>query len=184
MTYIEKKVKKEFIEFFTSQFEQKPSDPSLFFLQCLSKHDVLLERVRFVEDINNCPLSLVINTLEDQGKNPIILYHYNNRYTTTDKISETIWNSKEDIYIKIIFSEKHSYNEYYAILDNNPYSRYEKAIMNGFRGISEIIIDSIPLIKRRMELKDKIDEALSKRDKESFYTLTEELKKIEIPSFE
>ncbi|MBP3041427.1 YpiB family protein [Bacillaceae bacterium Marseille-Q3522] len=169
--------KKEFIRWFLNHYQLKRRE-CVWILNYLMSHDQLMEKVHFVEQAKFCPRGLVMSThcVDDV---PFRFYKENVMTTDAEKSFHDIrLNRDEEIYIELHFHSSFQVHQFAAVLEENPYIPKNIQINDRDRQLAEIILKQSIEKFRRDQLIRLINNALDKRDKESFLILTAELKKL------
>lgn len=169
--------KKDFIRWFLNHYQLKRRE-CVWILNYLMSHDQLMEKVHFVEQAQYCPKGLVMSThcVEEV---PFRFYKENVMTTDAEKSFHDIrLNREEDIYIQLNFHASNKAHQYAAVLEENPFMPKSLQIGEKERLIAERFLTASIDKFQRESLLQKIDEALDNNDEETFFKLTEELKKM------
>ncbi|BCJ85409.1 YpiB family protein [Effusibacillus dendaii] len=169
--------KKGFIKWFLEKYELQNKEAE-WLLQYLASNDHILEMVHFIDNFKNLPKTILMSTKCVQ-MTPFKFYK--NRRVTSDveKAFLDIHNNpKEDIYIGLFFKDKSTCPEYAAVLETNvQVDTKETDALIGLQ--AEMILDHV-LRKCRIEkLYEQIDRSLAENNRQLFFELTDELKKLQ-----
>ncbi|PLR82659.1 hypothetical protein CVD25_05395 [Bacillus canaveralius] len=169
--------KKDFIRWFLNHYQLKRRE-CVWILNYLMSHDQLMERVHFVEQAQFCPRGLVMST-HCVDEVPFRFYKENIMTTDAEKSFHDIrLNRDEEIYIQLNFHASNQAHQYAAVLEENPYMPKKLQISEKDRLIAErFLSESLQRFQEEKLLK-LIDEALDRRDKETFKALAEKLNAI------
>jgi uncharacterized protein YpiB (UPF0302 family) len=167
--------KKEFLRWFLSNYQLKRRE-CVWILNYLIANDKLMEKVHFVENANKTPRGIIMST---HCVNDVPLKYYKNGVMSTNAEScfhDIRLNRDEDIYIELNFKDKYNYEEYWEVLEDNP---FDKPDTSEFEEHAVHFLDYCLYEFKVEQLKKRIDEAIDAGDKELFMKLTDELSKIE-----
>ncbi|PLR77150.1 hypothetical protein CU633_11400 [Bacillus sp. V3-13] len=169
--------KKDFIRWFLNHYQLKRRE-CVWILNYLMSHDQLMERVHFVEQAQFCPRGLVMST-HCVDEVPFRFYKENIMTTDAEKSFHDIrLNRDEEIYIQLNFHASNQAHQYAAVLEENPYMPKKLQISEKDRLIAErFLSESLHRFQEEKLLK-LIDDALDRRDKETFKALAEQLNAI------
>lgn len=166
--------KKEFLVWLvnTVSFSQREV---LWILNYLINHEAILNNVHFVEQADKAVRGLKV-TSRDIEDEPIRLFLSGKEFVDTDQIFHEIrMNWKEALYVECAFDGSWQNGQYLAILEDNPYARWNEQV-------SEEVIEKIEAFFAQEEQKAKldllysqIDLALEANDYDAFLELTDEL---------
>ncbi|GAF65280.1 ReoY family proteolytic degradation factor [Alkalihalobacillus trypoxylicola] len=169
--------KKDFLRNFLKQYDLKRRECA-WLLNYLMSDDELLEKVHFVEYADNAPKSLVISA-NGVDKPPFSFHKYNHITTDAEKAFHDIrLNQNEDIYIELHFIGARTYPPFLSVLEENPYMPESKERMEAHEKYAEKILSISLMTFQKQQLVKRIDEALDRKDKETFLQLSEELKQL------
>jgi uncharacterized protein YpiB (UPF0302 family) len=169
--------KKEFIRWFLNNYQLKKRE-CVWILNYLMSHDLLMEKVHFVEHAQFCPRGMIMSTV---CVDDVPFRFYKESVMTTDaekSFHDIRLNRNEDIYIQLNFKEMHQSHRYAAVLEENPYVPDILYITEQDRELAEKFLQASRENFLRERLKREIDAALDRGDKELFMELTEQLKSI------
>jgi uncharacterized protein YpiB (UPF0302 family) len=167
--------KREFIKWFLNNYQFK-SRPSVWILNFLYSYEHLLEKVHFVEDASKTPRGIVITT---RCVDDIPLRYYKNGTVITDEekcFHDIRLNKEQDIYIELNFKDKYNHEEYWEVLEENP---FDEPDTSEFEEQAAHFLDYCLYEFKVEQLKKRIDEAIDDGDKELFMKLANELSKVE-----
>lgn len=170
--------KKEFIRWFLNHYQLKRRE-CVWILNYLMSHDQLMKKVHFVEDAQFCPRGLVMSThCVDEA--PFKFYKSNTMTTDAEKSFHDIrLNRDEDIYITLHFRSAYSSYHYAVVLEKNPFIPNNIETNEQDKKMAEQVLQLSLTTFKRTQLMKQIDEALDRRDYESFQKLTITLNNME-----
>lgn len=178
MNRIQLKDKKKFIKWFLESFQMKRRE-SLWILNYLLNHDIVLNKTKFVENVHTTPRGIRMATagVEDPSFH---FYKDGVEYSDPEKaFHEVRLNWHSDLYIELVFPDSWMTEEFISIVEDNPFSTWNEMISDEFSERIDNEIDRFQLVERRDELLEEIDSALSEDQRDSFIVLTKELKEVE-----
>lgn len=169
--------KKDFIRWFLNRYQLKRRE-SVWILNYLMSHDLLMEKVHFVEEAQCCPRGLIMST-HCTREVPFRFYKENIMTTDAEKSFHDIrLNRDEDIYIQINFRSSHLSHQYAAVLEENPFMQKNIHLNEKDKELAEqFLVQSIRSFQEE-KLMTAIDTALDNQDEKLFQTLSAQLKKI------
>lgn len=165
--------KRDFLKWFLEEYKLKRRECT-WLLNFLMSDNYLMERVHFVEDAELCPKAILIST--NDVDSVAFAFHKESHVTMDAEKSfhDIRLNREEDIYIQLNFKDKHLSPQYVAVLEENPFTPTDENKSNLLSLLAEISLDEAQRQFQLQALEKKIDEALEKRDKESFKKLAEQ----------
>lgn len=170
--------KKRFLKWFTTNFTLKRRE-SLWILDYLFNHDIMLEKTHFVEQVEKAPRGIYMS-VRDNHK-PAFRF-YKNGHTFKDAMQafhEIRLNWSSPLYIEIDFENAWESPEYLAVLEDNPNAKWNDNIPTELIEQMDDALIYETLLMARAELLDEIDDSLVKGQEEKFVDLTERLIKID-----
>ncbi len=169
--------KKEFIRWFLNHYQLKRRE-CVWILNYLMSHDQLMEKVHFVEHAEYCPRGMIMST---QCVDDVPFRFYKDSVMTTDaekSFHDIRLNRDEDIYIQLNFKSANKSHQYALVLEKNPFMPEVLQITEQDRKLASQFLKASIKNFQLEQLKKKIDEALDKKDEETFIKLTEQYNKI------
>lgn len=171
---IEKKI--AFLEWLSEevQFDRREV---YWILNYLKNHPSILKKVVIVEHAAKTPRGLVITNSCNQE--PMTLYLNQHLFTDADQIfHEVRINWKEALYLEIDLPNCWQISQYLAVLEDNPFYRWNDALKEGsFLAIEEELTQLTTLFTREALL-EAIDLSLENDNHEEFLKLTTQLKQL------
>lgn len=170
--------KKQFLKWLTTNFDLKRRE-SLWILDYLFNHDIMLEKTHFVEQVEKAPRGIYMSVRDDHK--PAFRF-YKNGHTFKDAMQafhEIRLNWSSPLYIEVDFENAWDSPEYLAVLEDNPNAKWNDNVPEE---LVELMDDSLTyetLLIVREELLDEIDEILAKGQEDKFADLTERLIEID-----
>ncbi len=169
--------KKEFIRWFLNHYQLKRRE-CVWILNYLMSHDQLMEKVHFVEHAEFCPRGIIMST---QCVDDVPFRFYKDSILTTDaekSFHDIRLNRDQEIYIQLNFKAVHKSHQYALVLENNPYMPEHLEISDKDREIAEQFLQTSIKNFQLEQIREKIDKALDRKDKEEFIMLSEQLNRI------
>lgn len=175
---ITNKKKKAFLKWLTKNHQLETRE-SLWILDFLYGHDSMLQKTHFVEQVDQTPRGIYMTTkrVADEG-----FYFYKNGHISEDPVKafhEVRLNWSSDLYVEIAIENIWSSPQYLAVLEDNPYARWNDQITTEEVAKMESALLYSSLESKRDELLDKINQLLMAGDREGFERLTKQLDDIE-----
>lgn len=170
--------KKHFLKWVTSNFVMKRRE-SLWILEYLFSHNLMLEKTHFVEDVSKTPRGIYMSVIGNEKPD---FRFYKNGHTFEDGMQafhEVRLNWSSPLYIEIDFDDAWQYPEYLTILEDNPYASWNDSISKALSNSVDNALTYETLVFAREQLLKDIDKALVDRDKESFAILTNDLSEVD-----
>ncbi|CEE01868.1 hypothetical protein B4064_0565 [Caldibacillus thermoamylovorans] len=169
--------KKEFIRWFLNHYQLKRRE-CVWILNYLMSHDQLMEKVHFVEHAEFCPRGIIMST---QCVDDVPFRFYKDSILTTDaekSFHDIRLNRDQEIYIQLNFKAVHKSHQYALVLENNPYMPEHLEISDKDRELAEQFLQTSIKNFQLEQIREKIDKALDRKDKEEFIMLSEQLNRI------
>ncbi|AWI12690.1 MULTISPECIES: ReoY family proteolytic degradation factor [Bacillaceae] len=169
--------KKEFIRWFLNHYQLKRRE-CVWILNYLMSHDQLMEKVHFVEHAEFCPRGIIMST---QCVDDVPFRFYKDSILTTDaekSFHDIRLNRDQEIYIQLNFKAVHKSHHYALVLENNPYMPEHLEISDKDRELAEQFLQTSIKNFQLEQIREKIDKALDRKDKEEFIMLSEQLNRI------
>ncbi len=170
--------KKHFLKWFTQKYELKRRE-SLWILDYLYNHDIMLEKTHFVEQVDQTPRGIYMTV---KGNQKPSFRFYKNGHTFKDAMQafhEIRLNWSSSLYIEIDFEEAWEQPEYLAVLEDNPYAPWNENIPSEVVEMVDDALNIETLLLARKQILEEIDSTLIEGQKETFNALTSELIAIE-----
>lgn len=170
--------KKHFLKWVTSNFVMKRRE-SLWILEYLFSHNLMLEKTHFVEDVSKTPRGIYMSVVGNEKPD---FRFYKNGHIFEDGMQafhEVRLNWSSPLYIEIDFDDAWQYPEYLTILEDNPYASWNDSISKALSNSVDNALTYETLVFAREQLLKDIDKALVDRDKESFAILTNDLSEVD-----
>lgn len=139
----------------------------------------MLRKTHFVENVEQTPRGIYISASGEKGED---FYFYKNGHVYEDPIQafhEVRLNWSSDLYIEIAFERTWESPQYLAVLEDNPYARWNDRIVDEQIDEMKLALTYASLEVVRESLLDKINNLLIVGDKETFERLTKNLEEIE-----
>lgn len=169
--------KKIFIRWFLKNYQLKRRE-GVWILNYLLTNETLLRHVRFIEEAHYCPRAIVMSTVETGGL-PFRFYKGNMMTNDAEKAFHEIrLHPEQDTFIQLNFTNIPPNSHFIAVVEDNPYIPSNKPVRKLDRKIAEEIVKTSLFSHQENYLRKEIDLALDSGEKEQFFILTEQLKKL------
>ncbi|WP_158735347.1 ReoY family proteolytic degradation factor [Alteribacillus sp. YIM 98480] len=135
----------------------------------------LLEHVHFVEKAEYCPKAIILSA---EGLSNIPFSFHKHQYVTMDaerSFHDIRLHPDEELYVQLNFDDADFQRQYVSVLEENPYlpgRGQEKLLMEV---VADIILNQAVIDFKLQTLRENIDRALEKKNKEEFYAYSKEL---------
>ncbi|MEC6747151.1 ReoY family proteolytic degradation factor [Marinilactibacillus sp. XAAS-LB27] len=170
--------KKQFLKWFLQRYQMKRRE-SMWILNYLLNHDIVLNKAKFVERAEKTPRGIKMAAVGSENE-AFKFYKDGHSFDNPEQaFHEVRLNWHTDLYIELLFSDAWMSAEYLAVLEDNPFSSWNDSISNDLSLEVNEAIDHFQLSEKRNDLVHQIDIALENDEKERFLNLTRELKEIE-----
>lgn len=176
---IELKDKKNFLKWFLQRYQMKRRE-SMWILNYLLNHDIVLNKTKFVEKVEKTPRGVRIATVGTDD--PAFRFYKEGREFDNPEqaFHEVRLNWHTDLYLELKFMDAWSSSEYVSILEDNPYAKWNDSISDELSSEVDEALEKFQLLERKHELLKEIDDALEDEERDSFLELTKELKEIDV----
>lgn len=170
--------KKKFLGWFLDRYQLKRRE-SMWILNYLLNHDIVLNKVHFVEAVDKTPRGMMMSTTETN--NEAFLFYKNGTVFSDPEqaFHEVRLNWQEEMYIELVFLNPWKSAEYLTILEDNPYYKWNETISMQLIEEVELALETLSLTERKQHTLHQIDLSLEKEDRERFIQLSKQLKEIE-----
>lgn len=170
--------KKSFIGWFLDRHQLKRRE-SMWILNYLLNHDIVLNKVHFVEDVETTPRGIMMSTV-GMDNEPFLFYKDGKSFSDPEQaFHEVRLNWHEDMYLELVFREPWKTEEYLAILEDNPYHRWNDTIPKDVKKDAEHAIIHLNLSEKKQVMLKLIDEALESGNRQEFIEFSTKLKEID-----
>lgn len=170
--------KKHFLKWVTNHYVMKRRE-SLWILEYLFSHNLMLEKTHFVEDVSKTPRGIYMSVVGNEKPD---FRFYKNGHIYEDGMQafhEVRLNWSSPLYIEIDFDDAWQHAEYLTILEDNPYASWNDSISEELTNSMEEALTYETLVFAREQLLKDIDAALLDGEKQVFITLTNDLIEID-----
>ena len=166
--------KKNFISWFVSNQALKRRE-ALWILNYLLNHELLLNQIHFVEQVQDTPKGMWFST-EKAPDESFYFYKAGTRFNNPEQAFHDIrLNWKEECYIEMEFEDAYLTMLKFGVLEKNPFGTKQAALEEE---VHEALVE-IQTSALKQEILKQIDIALEKGNQELFISLTEQLKELE-----
>lgn len=177
-THIPVKDKKKFLGWFLQSYSLK-SRESVWILNYLLTHEKTLLHVHFVEEAHTSPRGMVVST-QGEGRVGFEFYKEGHLFLDPEQAFHDIrLNREQELYLELLFPHARQSEEYSAVLEDNPYHRWNDTIPTETLVRAEDGLAFFLLTQKKQALLGQIDEALEKNDRLTFLALAEEYTRID-----
>lgn len=170
--------KKAFIRWFLKEYKLKKRECT-WILKYLAQHETHLENIHFVRDIKFCPRAVIMSTHCSNN----LPFRFCKQSVVTDNVEKTFHDirlyHREPLYIQLNFQNAHQCPMYARVLEENPFTQDELFLTSAERDYSKHMLnDSLHQFQIKT-FKKAIDHALDQYDRDTFLSLSEQLKELE-----
>lgn len=172
------KHKKKFLKWFTKNYVLKRRE-SLWILDYLYNHDLILEKTHIVEHVEKSPRGIYMSVT---GNSKPAFRFYKNNQTFKEPMQafhEVRLNWSSPLYLEIDFDESWNSPEYLRVLEDNPDAKWNDMISEEFTQKISNSLNYETLLHGRKLLLEKINHTLTTGDKEKFAMLVNKLNQID-----
>jgi len=169
--------KKSFLAWFLDRYQLKRRE-SMWILNYLLNHDIVLNKVHFVENADKTPRGILMSTIGD-SRDAFQFYKDGQLFDNPEQaFHEVRLNWHSHLYIELFFADALKSEEYLGVLEDNPHAKWndlldEETINKASKGL-----DGFLLHEKKMHILFQIDQSLEKDDRERFFSLSEELNQL------
>lgn len=175
--------KKNFLAWFLDRYQLKRRE-SMWILNYLLNHDIVLNKVHFVEAADKTPRGILMSTIGDV-RDSFQFYKDGHLFDNPEQaFHEVRLNWHSHLYIELFFSDALKSEEYITVLEDNPYAKWNDQISEETLNQANEGLDDFLLQERRMSILFQIDQSLEKEDREQFISLSQELNQLEDTCFD
>lgn len=169
--------KKEFIGWFLERHQLKRRE-SMWILNYLLNHDIILGKVHFVENVETTSRGMMMSTIET-NREPFLFYKDGGLFDDPEQAFHEIrLNWHEPIYMELVFEGSWKTHQYLSILEDNPFHKWNDYLDIGLEKEVEQALAALTLNNEIKSMMEQIDTALENDDRDSFIQLSDNLKKI------
>lgn len=170
--------KKKFITWFIQNYQLKRRE-SLWILNYLLNHEVLLKNIHFVENIESTNRGMGLASLESP-KEAFVYYKDGKLFDDPEQAFHDLrLNWKEDFYLELFFQKSYQSLSAFGVLEDNPFEKDEISFDPELEERVDESLNRLALRERKQHLLQLIDSALVDKDEAKFKAYTEELKEID-----
>lgn len=167
--------KKAFITWFIQNHQLKRRE-SLWILNYLLNHEVLLKNIHFVENIESTNRGIGLAALES-SKESFVYYKEGKKFDDPEQAFHDLrLNWKENFYLEIFFEHSYQSLSAFGVLEDNPFETDEIGFDSELVELVDDSLAKLTLLERKKYLLELIDAALIDKNEEKFNAYTEELK--------
>lgn len=177
-TPVSAKDKKSFIKWFLNHYQLKKRE-SVWILNYIVNHQRLLANVHFVREAKFCPRGLVMTS---HCSDEVPFRFYKKQLVTTDAekaFHDIRMNQHEPLYIQLNFNKSYQSSFYAAVLVENPFIPDDYFITSQDQELAKRLLEKTIYDYQEKSIREKIDQALDKRNQQAFTELTKKLHKLD-----
>ena len=170
--------KKSFITWFLQNHQLKRRE-SLWILNYLLNHELLLKNIHFVENIEITNRGMGLAAVESPSE-PFVYYKDGKKFDDPEQAFHDLrLNWKEEFYIELYFHDSYLSLSAFGVLEENPFESENKPFDPELERLVTDSLDKLAWQERKRHLMKLIDAALVDKDEEKFKKYTEELKTLD-----
>lgn len=170
--------KKVFLAWFLDRYQLKRRE-SMWILNYLLNHDIVLNHVHFVENAKETSRGILMSTIGD-NREAFEFYKEGQLFDNPEQaFHEVRLNWHSPLYIELFFADAFKSEEYLAVLEDNPYYKWNETIPEETLKDAEKGLNFFLMNERRMNILFQIDKSLEGEDRDLFLSLSEELNNLE-----
>lgn len=172
--------KKGFLKWFLKHFRFHKRE-CVWLLNYFISDDLVMENIHFVENAEYCPKAVIISTV---CSNDVPFRFYKDGIVTTDvekSFHDIRLNPEESLYLQLNFYKSQKNPQYAVVSEENPYLPERLQPEKQFSFWADIVLDDAMQTFRYNRLYEQLNEALDKKDKETFMQLSCQLKQYKKP---
>src|SRR5699024_3321435 len=174
---ISKRDKQDLLKWFLQKYSYNSPD-NIWLLEMLLNQSELLEQVKFVTSIINCPTTISMSTLTTNKPECISIKNNLIKIDQHKSYHDLRLNVNNPIYIKLNYPGQEKCHRYSFISIDNPFDEND-FLVGQDRYIANQNLNNIAQKKTIKLIKEKINNALDHNKKDEFYYFSNELIKIE-----
>ena len=169
--------KKEFLGWFLDRYQLKRRE-SMWILNYLLNHEIVLSKVHFVENAETTPRGMMMSTIGTDSK-PFLFYKEGVLFEDPEQaFHEVRLNWHEKIYLELVFDKSWQSHQFLGVLEDNPFHRWNDSIDSELEKEVEHALATLSLNNNIQLMMDQIDVALEANDRKRFIQLSNDLKEI------
>lgn len=167
--------KKSFITWFIQNYQLKRRE-SLWILNYLLNHELLLKNIHFVEDIALTNRGMGLATVGSSNE-PFVYFKEGKRFDDPEQAFHDLrLNWKEDFFLELYFDDAYHILSRYGVLEENPFLEVEDQFSAELITRVEESLTRLSWQERKNQLMILIDQALVDKNQDDFNLYTKELK--------
>jgi len=168
--------KREFLEWFLKSVPVATRE-ILWILNYIANHDVILDNVRIIEQVEKTPRGILFVSTEVTHSQSIVLYKAGLEFQDVNQIFHEIrMHSEEELFLEFKFLNAWKTSSYLEVLEDNPHSSWNEEVENS-QDIEEFLEEEAKLAQIKA-LSEEIDLALAQKDAEKFTELSHQLSEL------
>ena len=148
---VQLKDKKQFLKWFLQRYQLKRRE-SMWILNYLLNHDIVLNKTKFVENADKTPRGIQMSTV-GTAKEPFRFYKDGQDFDHPEQaFHEVRLNWHTDLYVELFFQESLLSPEYAAVLEDNPHAKWNDQVPEDVDEKVDEAIDQFHLQKQKAQL--------------------------------
>lgn len=169
--------KRVFLSWFVKKHEMKRRE-SLWILNYLINHEIVLNKVRFIENAEATPRGIVISAAGTTEEG-FIFKKENVHFNDPEQAFHDIrLNWHHDIYLELNFPNAWKTAKYLEVLEDNPYNSWNKNIPLEIIEEAEEAMDEFLFEDYHQQIMSSIEDSLDRKDRKAFYDSTQKLQEL------
>lgn len=170
--------KKKFLGWFLDRYQLKRRE-SMWILNYLLNHDIVLNKVHFVEGADKTNRGIVMSTI-GTSEEAFLFYKNGSEFDNPEQaFHEVRLNWHSELFIELVFQDAWKSEEYLSVLEDNPFYTWNEAVPEETRQKAEQGMDDFYIETQKQRILSLIDDALEQDNREAFLSLSKELQEIE-----
>lgn len=165
--------KKEFLSWFLDYHQLKRRE-AMWILNYLMTHEAVLNKIHFVEAVETTPRGMSLAAIGTEAE-PFQFYKDGLVFDDPEQgFHEIRLNWGEQLYVGLSFKDQWKSPEYIAVLEDNPYHRWNDSVSDAIKQDVDHALVKFDLERRKVELTPRINSALEDGNRELFDELSKE----------
>lgn len=170
--------KKAFLGWFLDRYQLKRRE-SMWILNYLLNHDIVLNKVHFVEAADKTNRGIVMSTI-GTDEEAFLFYKSGSEFDNPEQaFHEVRLNWHSDLFIELVFQDAWKSVEYLSVLEDNPFYSWNDAIPERTKKEADKALEAFLMNIQKQRILSQIDEALENDDREAFLALSKNLQTVE-----
>ncbi len=172
-TKISLETKKEFLSWFLDYHQLKRRE-AMWILNYLMTHETVLNKVHFVEAVRTTPRGMALSAIGTEEE-PFRFFKEGSVFEDPEQgFHEIRLNWADQLYVELFFNDQWKSPEYVAVLEDNPYHRWNDSVSDEVKQEVDEALVKFDLERKKAELTPKINKALEEGNRALFDELSKE----------